>query len=131
MRPLRNPVAPALLIILLAGCSVPKPWERVELDDIPSSKFAEIDALPDIRRDTGAPLPRYADLGQVEGVSCKRSRREMASWEDAIRRTKYRAMQKGGNAITNLSCEEPKGSSLTTLCYESVRCTAQAVQLSQ
>ena len=122
---------PVLLIILIAGCSIPQPWERVKLDDIPAAQFAEIDALPEIRADTGKPMPPYTDLGAVEGVSCKRSKKEMASWEDAIRRTKYRAMQKGGNAITNLYCEEPKGSSLTTLCLASVRCTASAVQLSR
>jgi hypothetical protein len=130
MLPLCNPVALASLIIVLGACSIPKPWERVELDDIPAGKFAEIDALPEIRADTGTRIPPYASLGPVEGVSCKRSKKEVASWEDAIRRTKYRAMQKGGNAITNLHCEEPKGKSLTTLCYESVRCTANAVQLS-
>jgi len=131
MLPLRHPVALASLVILVAGCSAPKPWERVRLDDIPADKVAEIDALPEIRGDTGARTRPYADLGPVEGVSCKRSRKELASWEDAIRRTKYRAMQKGGNAITNLYCEEPKGKSLSTLCYESVRCTANAVQVSQ
>jgi hypothetical protein len=129
MRPLRHPVALLSLTILFAACSVPQPWERVRLDDIPADKLAEIDALPELRADTGARLPPYTDLGTVEGVSCKRSKKELASWEDAIRRTKYRAMQKGGNAITNLYCEEPKGKSLTTLCYESVRCTANAVQL--
>src|SRR5690348_14989119 len=131
MLPLRHPVAFASLIILLAGCSVPRPWERVRLDDIPADKLSEIDALPEIRADTAARIPAYDDLGPVEGVSCQRSKKELASWEDAIRRTKYRAMQKGGNAITHLYCEEPKGKSLTTLCYGSVRCTANAVQLSR
>jgi hypothetical protein len=106
---------------------VPEPWERVRLDDIPEDKIAEIDRVPEIE---AQPLPTaaYADLGPVEGVSCKRSSREVASWEDAIRRTKYRAMQKGGNAIANLSCEAPKGLSATTLCRESIRCTASAVK---
>lgn len=117
-----------LLLAFLFGCAVPKPWEKVELDEIPADKFAEIDALPELR-DKAASTTAYSDLGVVEGVSCKRGRKELASWEDAIRRTKYRAMQKGGNAITNLSCEAPKGGSLTTLCYESIRCTASAIQL--
>jgi len=129
MAPPRFSVALALPLIFLAACSVPKPWERVKLDDIPADKLAEIDALPELRADTGARLPPYVDLGQVEAVSCKRSKKELASWEDAIRRTKYRAMQKGGNAITNLYCEEPQGKSLTTLCFGSVRCTANAVQV--
>jgi hypothetical protein len=46
-----------------------------------------------------------------------------------VRRTKFRAMQAGGNAITDLSCDAPQGRSLTTLCLESIRCTARAVRL--
>ena len=37
--------------------------------------------------------------------------------------------QAGGNAITNLNCEEPKKNSLTNVCYESIRCTAKAIRL--
>lgn len=117
-----------MLLISLSGCSVPRPWERVQLDDLPRERISAIDAIPEIRTETLG-TARYTGLGSVEGVSCKRSSKEVASWEDAIRRTKFRAMQKGANAITDLNCEEPKGRSLTTLCYESIRCTASAVQV--
>jgi hypothetical protein len=115
------------LLALAGACSVPRPWERVQLDDIPAGKTAEIDALPELM---GEKLKntRYTELGTVEGISCKRSSKELASWEDAVRRTRYRAMQKGADAIKDLQCEEPKGRSLTTLCYESIRCSATALQ---
>jgi uncharacterized protein YbjQ (UPF0145 family) len=118
----------ALLLLTLSGCSLPRPWERVDLDDVKQEQVFAIDALPEIKTET-LNKARYTSLGSVEGVSCKRSSKEVASWEDAIRRTKYRAMQKGANAIANLSCEEPKGRSLTTLCFESIRCIATAVQV--
>ena len=117
-----------MIVVLASGCSLPRPWERVQLDDIPGAKVAEIDALPELAVEKPAPPP-YRDLGPVEGISCKRSSRELASWEDAVRRMKFRAMQKGANAIKDLQCEEPKGRSLTTLCYESIRCTATAVEV--
>lgn len=111
---------------LFSGCSIPNPTQMEFLDDLPAEKFREIDALPE-----AAPGARAAALGDVEGVSCKRSYRgaAAATWEDAVRRTKYRAMQKGGNAIANLSCEAPKGRSLSTLCLESIRCSATALRI--
>jgi len=86
----------------------------VHLDEIPVERIAEIDAIQEIKDGTA-----HTPLGAVEGISCRRSSKELASWEDSVRRTKLRAMQKGGNAITDLSCEQPKGRSLTTLCLES------------
>ena len=100
----------------------------VHLDEIPQAKLAEIDALPEIRPENAKSVS-YRKLGDVEGVSCKRSSKELASWEDAVRRAKYRALQKGANAIADLKCEEPESHPLTTLCYESIRCTASAVQV--
>jgi hypothetical protein len=108
--------------------------QTVHLDEIPGDKIAEIDRVPEVAPQA-LPTQAYADLGPVEGISCKRSSREVASWEDAVRRTKYRAMQKGGNAISNLVCEEPKGGLMSRLtsavaptCMESIRCTATAVK---
>jgi hypothetical protein len=115
----------AVAALVLQGCSIPNPTRMEFLDDLPEDKFSEIDALPEVPAG-----PKVAVLGEVEGVSCKRSYRgaAAATWEDAVRRTKYRAIQKGGNAISNLSCGLPKGSSFTTLCLESIRCTASAVR---
>jgi len=122
-----GPTSLALLLSAsLWGCSVPRPWEMVQLDEIPAEKLAEIDALPEIRPEK-ASMVSYRKLGDVEGVSCKRSSKQLASWEDAVRRAKFRAMQKGANAIADLSCEAPQSHLLTTLCYESIRCTASAV----
>src|SRR3954470_4052649 len=108
MKPGLRKFMATLAVLLAGGCST-QSLQTVHLDEIPSDKVAAIDGVPEIEVQ---PLPSrdYADLGAVEGVSCKRTSKEMASWEDAIRRTKYRALQKGGNAIANLSCEEPKAS---------------------
>jgi hypothetical protein len=115
---------------LLAACSVPDPRKMEHLDEIPAAKVPEIDALPEILA-TKLATVRYEAVADVAGVSCRREayKGTPPSWEDALRRTKYRAMQAGGNAITNLNCEAPQKNSLTTVCFESIRCTAKAIRL--
>ena len=116
-------------VAFVAGCAIPNPTKMEVLDDIPAAKIPEIDAVPEIPVVKLAAM-RHEALADVAGVSCRRVYKGTPpSWEDAVRRTKFRAMQAGGNAITNLSCESPRGRSLTTLCLESIRCTAQAVRL--
>ena len=122
-------VTSVAIAALLSGCAIPNPTAMEHLDDIPFAKFSEIDAIPEIPTNTLSTTP-HATLADVVGVSCRRSfGGQAASWEDAVRRTKYRAMQKGANAIANLSCGPPEGRSLTTLCFESIRCTASAIQI--
>ncbi len=127
-------LAAAAVSFLLGGCasSIPR---NVKLDDIPADQVAAIDALPEVAQ--GVPASAYTKLGDVEGISCnQRASKTAASWEDAVRRTKYRAMQKGANAIADLNCELPKqGPLLSRLtgyvlstCEETIRCTASAVR---
>lgn len=114
---------------LVAGCVVPNPTKMERLDDMPAAKLPEIDAVPEIPAGKLAAL-RHEALAEVNGVSCRREwKGTPPSWEDAVRRTKFRALQAGGNAIGNLNCELPQSRSLTTLCYESIRCTARAIRL--
>jgi hypothetical protein len=120
------------LLLLLQGCSsIPR---IVELDEIPAARVAEIDALPEVAREAAS---SYQDLGQVEGISCRpRSSKEPASWEDAVRRAKFRALEKGANAFTDLECGPPiAGPFLSRItgyvmstCNETIRCTASAVR---
>ena len=113
---------------LLAGCAMPNPLEAERVEDIPPEKIAAADALPELDGNKLAGL-RYESLAGVAGVSCRRAwKGTPPSWGDAVRRTKYHALQLGGNAITELNCELPKVRSLTTLCLESIRCTARAIK---
>ena len=119
-----------ILSLLLGGCasSIPR---NVKLDDIPADQVARIDALPEVASG------KFTKLGDVEGISCnQRATKTSASWEDAVRRTKFRAMQKGANAIADLDCGPPtEGPFLSRLtgyvastCKETIRCTASAVR---
>jgi hypothetical protein len=115
------------LAVCLQGCSLPNPVKMEHLDDIPAEVVPRLDAMRELRGDKSN---AFETLGAVEGVSCKRTfyKGMPASWEDAVRRAKYRALQLGADAITDLDCSRPQGSSLTTMCYESIRCTASAVR---
>jgi hypothetical protein len=75
-------------------------------------------------------MHHYETLGKVEGVTCKRSHWGAGpSWEETVRRTKYEAMKKGAHAIFNLACGLPEGRSYLKLCFDSIRCTADAIRL--
>jgi hypothetical protein len=116
-----------LIIAFLPGCATPSSSEY--LDDIPAAKRAEIEAMPEIGDKELSTQP-HETLGKVEGVSCKRSYWGSApSWEATVQRTKYEAMKKGANAIANLACGLPEGRSYFKLCFDSIRCTADAVRL--
>ena len=117
-----------LLAPLLWRCSaIPNPTKAEKLDDIPPEAIARLDAMPEL---SGGHASVVETLGEVDGVSCRREffKGMPPSWEDAVRRTKYRALQRGADAIANLDCGKPQGTSLTTMCYESIRCTATAVR---
>jgi len=118
--------AQLLAITFLSGCVTSSSSENLE--DSPAAKRAEIDAMPAVGDKELSTQP-HESLGKVEGVSCKRSYWDSApSWDETVRRTKYEAMKKGANAIANLECGLPEGRSYIKLCFDSIRCTAEAIQ---
>ena len=119
--------------VLLSGCAKPTmPTIGVErLDDIPAVRISEIDAIREIDAEILGKIS-HETLAEVAGVSCKRAYGASASsWEDAVRRTKYKAMQQGANAIANLTCGLPERISLSTMCLEAIRCTASAIRVTK
>lgn len=124
--PLRLKSGAAAAAVLLAACSAPTPKSVVFLDDLPKAELRRIDAMPVLDDDRLAGTG-HDELGQVEAVSCKRSYwGSPATWEDAIRRVKYRALRLGGNAIAKLDCGNPQKKLFAEFCFESIRCTAAA-----
>ena len=110
----------------LPGCPATMP-KMEHLDEIPAEVVPRLDAMPELPAEKSA---TFEVIGTVEGVSCNRALRKgmPASWEDAVRRTKYRALQLGAEAVANLDCGRPEQNSLATLCREAIRCTASAVR---
>jgi uncharacterized protein YbjQ (UPF0145 family) len=50
-----------------------------------------------------------------------------ASKEDAINQLRHHAKQRGGNAVGNLHCASPEGTSLGQNCWNSITCTGTAL----
>ena len=72
---------------------------------------------------------KYTSLKSVEGNSCKNKLWDPAATKsDAIHQVRYHAMKMGADGITSLNCEDPRGTSLLTNCWESITCTAWAIK---
>jgi len=72
---------------------------------------------------------KYTFLKFVEGNSCKNKLWDPAATKsDAIHQARYHAMEMDADEITSLNCEDPRGTSLSTNCWESITCTARAIK---
>jgi hypothetical protein len=72
----------------------------------------------------------YGVVNVVEGISCKNKMWDPAATKtDAINQAKYWAKQQGADAIMNLQCDLPRGTTNSYNCWESITCTAQAIKL--
>ena len=70
----------------------------------------------------------YAILNYVEGISCKNKVWDPAATKiAAINQAKHWAYEMGADAMINVQCEHPRGTT-TYNCWESITCTAQAIK---
>lgn len=69
-------------------------------------------------------------LGPLTANSCKNKLWEKdASNDDAIAQLRLMSRQRGGNAVGNLVCEKPQGTSMATNCWASITCTGTAIRI--
>lgn len=111
----------------LAGCG---PFIQViRVEDLPPEKQS---ALRSVRVYEAAQLGKlaYDVVGEVTGNSCKGLLWDPpATREDAVDQMKYWARERGANGLTDIRCEEPRGTSLATNCWESLTCSAKALRV--
>lgn len=107
-------------VLALAGCG---PGVRVTDVDAPAAQRlnSEIKVIE-------GPVPAGASVvGPVEATSCKNKAWDPAPTNaNAIVQLKAYARERGANAVKNVFCEPPQGTSLGTNCWSSIRCTATA-----
>jgi hypothetical protein len=71
-----------------------------------------------------------AVLGPLTATSCKNKLWDKdATAEDATNQLRLQARARGANAIGNLVCEQPEGTSLAKNCWTSVVCTGTAIKI--
>ena len=71
----------------------------------------------------------YKIINIVEGISCKNKVWDHAATKtNAINQSKYWAYEMGADALLNIQCEQPRGTTTSYNCWESITCTAQAIK---
>lgn len=100
------------------------------IDELPLEQRRAILSMPIYNADQLADRT-YSILAIAEGLSCKNKTWDPAATKtDAIRQVKYWAYETGADAIMNVDCDSPRGTSTSYNCWDSVSCTAQATSVS-
>lgn len=113
-----------LLVASLAGCvGTFVPIQTAETTGVGAIKAAT--SLPVVSADEASKL---TSLGEVAGYSCKNKLWSPDATEQAAtHQVKLAAVQRNAKAVTGLVCAAG-GTSLATNCWQSVKCTATALQ---
>ena len=115
-----------LAVAFLAGCGAMVP--TIKLDEMPVEQRRAVNAL-EIYNTTQLIGRNYSIITIVEGISCKNKVWDHAATKtDALFQTKHWAREAGADAITNVQCDSPRGTTVTYNCWESVTCTAEAIK---
>ena len=117
-----------IAVIAVLGCVGPLvPVKKI--DELPVSIKREVLAMP-IYNESQLIGKQYKVINIVEGISCKNKTWDPAATKtDAINQAKYWAHEMGADALLNIQCEFPRGTTTTYNCWESITCTAQAIKL--
>jgi hypothetical protein len=116
----------SLMILLLSSCGAMVP--TVKFEEVAVDTRRAINAL-EIFNQNQLIGKNYSIISVVEGISCKNKVWDHAATKtDALFQTKHWAREAGADAITNLQCDNPRGTTVTYNCWESVTCTAEAIK---
>jgi hypothetical protein len=115
-----------LLSALASGCGALVPV--VKLEDISAEQRHAVNEVA-IYNQTQLIGRKFKVQNIVEGISCKNKMWDHAATKsDAIFQTRYWAQQIGADGITNLQCDQPRGTTTSYNCWESITCTAEAIK---
>ena len=114
------------LTLIVVGCGAMVP--TIKHDEMPVEQRRAVNAL-EIYNTTQLIGRNYAIITIVEGISCKNKVWDHAATKtDALFQAKHWAREAGADAITNIQCDSPRGTTVTYNCWESVTCTAEAIK---
>lgn len=116
----------AIALLLLSGCGPMVPVKDMyALSPGERRQAAEVG----IYNESQLRNRKYTVLNVVEGISCKNKVWSPAATKtDAINQVKYWAKEQGAEAVMNVQCDAPRGTTVTSNCWESITCTAQAIK---
>lgn len=117
------------LMLVLSGCIGPK-VPVINMEEVPVQLRREVLSMP-IYNERQLSEKQYRVINIVEGISCKNQTWDSAATKtDAINQSKYWAHEMGADALLNIQCDQPRGATTTYNCWESITCTAQAIEVS-
>ena len=115
------------IIFLLSGCGAMVPTIKIAELSIEQRRAVNALEILNINQLVGK---NYSIVTIVEGISCKNKGWDPAATKtDALFQAKHWAREAGADAITNIQCDSPRGTTLTYNCWESITCTAEAIKL--
>ena len=115
-------------ICLLAFSCVGPLVPVIKIDKLPLNEKRNVLSLA-IYNESQLINKKYKIINIVEGISCKNKTWDPAATKtDAINQAKYWAYEMGADALLNIQCEQPRGTTTTYNCWESITCTAQAIK---
>jgi uncharacterized protein YbjQ (UPF0145 family) len=116
-----------LAVLFLSGCGAMVP--TIKIAEMPIEQRRAVNAL-EILNTNQLIGKNYSIITIVEGISCKNKTWDPpATKTDALFQTKHWAREAGADAITNIQCDSPRGTTVTYNCWESITCTAEAIKL--
>jgi hypothetical protein len=118
---------PSLLLLYGCGSMVP----TVKMEEVPVEQRRAVNDV-EIMNASQLAGRKFKVLNVVEGISCKNKVWDAAATKtDAIFQARYWAKQQGADAVANLQCDVPRGTTATYNCWESITCTAEAIKFTQ
>ena len=118
------------LFILLSGCLGPLVPVK-NMDEVPFQLKRQVLSMP-IYNESQLFQKQYKVINIVEGISCKNKTWDPAATKtDAINQAKYWAYEMGADALLNIQCDNPRGTTTSYNCWESITCTAQAIKVGE
>ncbi len=113
-------------VAALSACGAMVPVVRI--DDMSLEQRRAVNAV-EILSHSQLANRQYSIVNIVEGISCKNKVWDHAATKsDAIFQVKHWAREAGADAISNVQCDSPRGTTVTYNCWESVTCTAEAIK---
>ena len=115
-----------ITVLLLTGCGAMVPV--VKQDEMSAEQKRLVNAV-EIFNQAQLVDRKYKIITIVEGISCKNKMWDHAATKlDSIFQVKHWALQSGADGIANLQCDQPRGTTVTYNCWESITCTAEAIK---
>ena len=118
-----------VLAVSVSGCGAMVPV--VKMDDISAEQRRAVNEIA-IYNQTQLMGRKFKVVNIVEGISCKNKLWDHAATRsDAIYQARYWAAQMDADGIANIQCDNPRGTTTTYNCWESITCSAEAIKFEE